>query len=321
MYSIPVWSKQILLIRHEYSNQFSASSYYQLRVLNTINLAGHSLGAGLAILVSAALSTYPAIPVLGFGCDLHPFAQIAILINYYWNLTNSLALLKFHNVAFKSIHYTPWVLTSCSFAICSAPGTKIPLEERDLQLNAEKENRVFILANELSDEPILQMLMICLVFFFVRWTWYWIGLHLWNQVGWNHEDFLGYSSGHTVSVSRERAIGLREVFCLAPIARRRGFLASEHASKGCWCGHLQAMLPPNALFECTNTHSWQRNATCLSASCLDHCFLALLSKLVWLQCMSNHPEHDFLEISRIQATWSGDLGRSRKLDLCLGESD
>lgn len=59
------------------------------------------------------------------------------------------------------------------FCYCSAPGTKIPLEERDLKLNAEKENRVFILANELSDEPILQMLMICLVFFFVRsWTWY-----------------------------------------------------------------------------------------------------------------------------------------------------
>lgn len=53
------------------------------------------------------------------------------------------------------------------FCYCSAPGTKIPLEERDLKLDAEKENRVFILANELSDEPVLQMLMICLVSFFV----------------------------------------------------------------------------------------------------------------------------------------------------------
>jgi hypothetical protein len=52
-------------------------------------LAGHSLGAGLAILVSAALSTHSAIPVIGFRSVLlsnHAFVvgflQLSIPLNF-----------------------------------------------------------------------------------------------------------------------------------------------------------------------------------------------------------------------------------------------
>ena len=68
--------------------------YMYLMILS--GLAGHSLGAGLAILVSAALSTHSAVPVIGFRCAL---------------LSNHLFVVKFFLSSVPS--------TSISEAFCS----------------------------------------------------------------------------------------------------------------------------------------------------------------------------------------------------------
>lgn len=54
-------------IGHKVADHDSIAVSFKIIVLG---LAGHSLGGGLAILVSAALSTDPGYPVIAFGSAL-----------------------------------------------------------------------------------------------------------------------------------------------------------------------------------------------------------------------------------------------------------
>lgn len=69
-------------------------------------LAGHSLGAGLAVLVSAALSTHSTIPVIGFR-----FARLsdhAIVYNYLFTCITYLILTELLRYSVVLAHL--WVI-------------------------------------------------------------------------------------------------------------------------------------------------------------------------------------------------------------------